>query len=43
MLIYRQFINNRGNIYMKYKQTALLIEIIQSLLTVSYPCLCDVR
>lgn len=43
MLIYRQFINNGGNIYMKYKFTALLIEIVQPLLTVSYPCLCDAR
>ena len=43
MLIYRQFINNGGNIYMKYKITALLIEIVQPLLTVSYPCLFDAR
>lgn len=42
MLIYGQFINNGGYIYMKYKITALLIEIIQPLLTVSYPCLCSV-
>ena len=43
MLVYRQFINKGGNIYMKYKFIALLIEIIQPLLTVSYPCLCLVR
>ena len=40
ILVYRQFINRGGSIYMKHKFTALLIEIIQPLLTVSYPCLC---